>query len=613
MADASYLVLEVKAIDAGARTFSGFATTPGLDLGGDRVNPFGVRVTNPIPLLMYHDRTRPIGTAVLHAATPAGIPFTATLADVPEPGVLRDRVLEAWHSIKAGLAWAVSIGWRPLENGVKYLKDGTRDLLAIQVHELSIESLPMNPAAVIDTIKSLAAAGRHSAGVSALSATGRTMTIAEAITGFENRRAALVGQMNALMDAHPGQTLDADEADRYDGLALEVKTIDGQLTRERTRESLAVATATKLEPGGIKTIATGATRVVSVTPNVPPGQAFVRKAMAIVAGKGSLSDAIRIAEQRWPDMPEVALSLKSVQVPATTTDAFWAKPLVNPPGGSAAFMALLRPATVIGRIPGLRDVPFNVPVPIQTGGGTYNWVGEGKPKPLTQAAYQSASLTRTKIAGILLMTEELARSSDPKAEEIFRQEMIAGIGAFKDAQFLDPAVAEVVGLHPGSITNGIAGTAATADPAADIAAMLGKFAVSNIPLSRVSIVLSEGNAFALSMFKTVGGEAMFPGVSVAGGTVGGVTLVPSNAAGSNVIGVAGPYILYADDGEVEIDVSREATVQMESAPMSPADATVVMTSLWQNNLVGLRAELFANWKRVISGSVQLITGAAWTP
>jgi hypothetical protein len=528
--------------------------------------------------------------------------------------VLRDRVLEAWHSIKAGLAWAVSIGWRPLENGVKYLKDGTRDLLAIQVHELSIESLPMNPAAVIDTIKSLAAAGRHSAGVSALSATGRTMTIAEAITGFENRRAALVGQMNALMDAHPGQTLDADEADRYDGLALEVKTIDGQLARERTRESLAVATATKLETGGIKTITPGSTgRVVSVKANVPPGQGFVRQAMAIIAGKGSRSDAIRIAEERWPDMPEVALSLKTVVAPATTTGASWAKPLVNAPGGSAEFMAMLRPATVIGRIPGLRDVPFNVAVPMQIGGGTYGWVGEGKPKPLTQLAFQSLSLTRTKIAGILLMTEELARSSDPKAEEIFRQDMIAGIGAFKDAQFLDPAVAEVAGLHPGSITNGISGSAATADPAADIAAMLGKFTAANIPLSNVSIVLSESNAFSLSMFKTVGGESMFPGMSVAGGSVGGVTVVPSNAAGTNVIGVAGPYILYADDGAVEIDVSNQASVQMETAPMDPADATVVHTSLWQNNLVGLRAELFVNWKRSLSGSVQLITGAAWAP
>jgi hypothetical protein len=472
----------------------------------------------------------------------------------------------------------------------------------------------MNPAAVIDTIKSLAAAGRKPAGVSAFTATGRVMTIAEAITGFENRRAALVGQMNALMDAHPGQTLDADEADRYDGLALEVKTIDGQLARERTRESLAVATATKLETGGIKTITPGSTgRVVSVKANVPPGQGFVRQAMAIIAGKGSRSDAIRIAEERWPDMPEVALSLKTVVAPATTTGASWAKPLVNAPGGSAEFMAMLRPATVIGRIPGLRDVPFNVAVPMQIGGGTYGWVGEGKPKPLTQLAFQSLSLTRTKIAGILLMTEELARSSDPKAEEIFRQDMIAGIGAFKDAQFLDPAVAEVAGLHPGSITNGISGSAATADPAADIAAMLGKFTAANIPLSNVSIVLSESNAFSLSMFKTVGGESMFPGMSVAGGSVGGVTVVPSNAAGTNVIGVAGPYILYADDGAVEIDVSNQASVQMETAPMDPADATVVHTSLWQNNLVGLRAELFVNWKRSLSGSVQLITGAAWAP
>jgi hypothetical protein len=27
----------------------------------------------------------------------------------------------------------------------------------------------------------------------------------------------------------------------------------------------------------------------------------------------------------------------------------------------------------------------------------------------------------------------------------------------------------------------------------------------------------------------------------------------------------------------------------------------------------LRAELFVNWKRSLSGSVQLITGAAWAP
>jgi len=45
-------------------------------------------------------------------------------------------------------------------------------------------------------------------------------------------------------------------------------------------------------------------------------------------------------------------------------------------------------------------------------------------------------------------------------------------------------------------------------------------------------------------------------------------------------------------------------VQMDSAPMNPPDATVVYTSFWQANLVGLRAERFINWKVARAGAVQ---------
>ena len=45
---------------------------------------------------------------------------------------------------------------------------------------------------------------------------------------------------------------------------------------------------------------------------------------------------------------------------------------------------------------------------------------------------------------------------------------------------------------------------------------------------------------------------------------------------------------------------------MDSAPASPADARIV--SLWQNNLVGLRAERFINWKRARANGVQYLTG-----
>jgi len=50
---------------------------------------------------------------------------------------------------------------------------------------------------------------------------------------------------------------------------------------------------------------------------------------------------------------------------------------------------------------------------------------------------------------------------------------------------------------------------------------------------------------------------------------------------------------------------------MDSAPMSPADATTVYVSLWQNNCVGLRAERFITWKRVGTNSVKYLTAANW--
>jgi hypothetical protein len=78
-----------------------------------------------------------------------------------------------------------------------------------------------------------------------------------------------------------------------------------------------------------------------------------------------------------------------------------------------------------------------------------------------------------------------------------------------------------------------------------------------------------------------------------------------------VIGVQPSLILYADDGGVTIDASREASVQMDSAPASPPDATTVMVSLWQNNLVGLRAERFVNWKRASNYAVTYLTAATY--
>ena len=45
--------------------------------------------------------------------------------------------------------------------------------------------------------------------------------------------------------------------------------------------------------------------------------------------------------------------------------------------------------------------------------------------------------------------------------------------------------------------------------------------------------------------------------------------------------------------------------------MSPSDATTVYVSMFQNNLIALRAERFANWLRINANAVKYLTATAW--
>jgi len=610
----AHAILEIKAAEGSARRFSGVATTPATDRAGESIDPLSIRFTNPLPLLLHHDQKQPVGLVWLHAPTVDGIRFTAEIPTVDEPGPLRDLLDTVWQQLKAGLIRGASVGLSMLDRAGNSIRKGRR-LIGAEVCELSLVTVPANIHATIDVIKSLDSAflpapGPIASGVSDRSiVTDRKgsaiMTTAEKISQFENSRAAKVARMGAIMNDATGEsTIPDDKRDEYDGLVLEVKSIDGDLVRFRELEKINAGSAARVEsPVRMP--------VVSIKSNVEPGTAFVRAAMAILATKGSRYEAIEYAKRWEKETPEVGLFLKAAVAPGNTTDPAWAGALVTTQNITSEFIELSRPATILGRIPGFRRVPFNASVPIQTAGGTYGWVGQGKAKPVTALAFGSTKLDISKAAGIIVLTEELVKMSNPAAEGIVRADMIAGIAQFLDSQFIDPAVAAVAGQNPASITNGIAGVASTQNPYEDLHALLSKFAAANVPLRGASLILSETNALAMGFLRDANGNRVFPNISVNGGTVEGFTVVTSNAAGTNVILVQPQAVLYADDGGVSIDVSREASVQMDSAPMSPADATTVLVSLWQNNLVGLRAERFINWKRAVDSGVALVTGAAY--
>lgn len=625
----AYAILHVKAVDADKRVISGIATTPEPDRVGDIIEPLGVEFKNPLPLLLFHDAKKPVGVTRFKKPTKDGVEFEASIPTIDEPGLLKDRVDEAWQSIKAGLVSGVSVGFRAIEES--YNKDtGGFRFIRTEVMELSLVTVPANASATIHSIKALdlADSGRHAAGSPGVPVvravqTAKPMTIQEQITQFENTRAAKAAAMNALMTkaAETGSTLDAQQTEEYDALALEVKSVDAHLVRMRELEKTNLTAATAIRPTTSATIASdlrgGTVPVIQVKSQLPKGTVFTRMVQCIALSNGDSFKAMEHAKT-YRDCPEVELMVKAAVAAGTTTDAAWAGPLAVAQPLVNEFLELLRPKTLIGRIPGLRQVPFNVSVPSQTGGGTYAWVGQGANKPVSAAAFATVSVPFAKAAGIIVLTEELVKLSTPSAEATVKAEMIAGMAQFLDGQFITVAVAAVAGVSPASITNGAPANATLGATAVlarqDVIRAVAAFTTNGIPLEGSVWIMSDSNAFALSISLNALGQPLFPGITPEGGTLLGRPVIVSNTAAALVVLVHAPSILFADEGGVRIDVSREASLIMDSVPLTPAvyDAALVPVSLWQANLVGIRAERMITWIRARTNAVQVTTGAAYT-
>ena len=176
-------------------------------------------------------------------------------------------------------------------------------------------------------------------------------------------------------------------------------------------------------------------------------------------------------------------------------------------------------------------------------------------------------------------------------------------------------MAVAANVSPASITNGGSTAAASGVTSAaarlDLAASVAVFTAANIPLAGSVWLMSDSNAFGLALVGQRARQSLFPGMSITGGSIFGIPVVVSNNVGNRVILLHAPSVLYADEGGVQIDVSREASVQMDSRRIRRTPPRPCWSSLWQNNLVGLRAERMITWKLARTAAVRYITAAAY--
>lgn len=658
----AYSILKVKEFDEDSREITGIATTPSPDRSGDIVEPEGAEFKLPIPLLWQHNSREPIGHVIAAKVTKDGITIRAKLVKVTEPGLLKDRLDLAWQSIKSGLVQGLSIGFKEIEFSRIEQTYSYRYLKWLWL-ELSAVTIPANAEASIQTIKSLDTSQRAASGLTlhgvvrlsnppgvsgnvTVNPKGTNMNIAEQLAAYALKRKTALDRMEAIMAkaAETGATLDEHDSEEYDDLQVEVDTIDKHVKRMQAHEAIMVnkgtvvdatsgmalanATSTALAQRG-SGIDIGAARQITVTPNLEKGIPFVRYTLAVLAAKGNLDQAAKIA-RRWKDTsPQVAQCLefaasegghtsallqKTAVAAGTTSAATWAAPLVNYQDMASEFIELLRPMTILGKLTKLRRVPFNIRIARQTAGVTGAFVGEGAPKPVNALAFDNITLGWYKAAVIVVMTDELLRFSNPAAEALARQDMLDGIAAYLDVRFIDPSYSGVANTSPASITNGITHRGSTGATVAAITAdatyVMNSFVTNNLSLQSGAWVMSPSTALKLGMLRNVNDEFVFPGINIGGGTWFGLPVITSNAVASSGSPTEGMIvlldqneILLADDGEITIDMSTEASLQMNDAPSAGAQSLV---SMFQNNMIALRAERYINFRRRRDAAVAVI-------
>lgn len=459
-------------------------------------------------------------------------------------------------------------------------------------------------------------------------------TIQERIAEFVAERAkakeALTDIVNKSLES--GETLDAETKVTQKELKDRIVEIDEYIAMLKEHEQLLLDKApnVRIEDGQSqeRSLEVRPGAVIRVEDKLDKGIAFARYVKCMAAARGSRMEALEIAKSQYPNMKPLHNILKAAVAGGTTTDSTWAGALVEYNLYSADFIEYLRPQTIIGKfgnagIPSLFRVPFNIEIPRQTSGGNGYWVGQGAPKPLTKFDFDRVNLGWAKIANIAVLTDELIRFSNPGAEALVRNALAEAIVAKGDTDFLDPSVAAVANVSPASLTNGVTPVTPTGVDAdavrTDIANVMKKFIDANMSLMNGVWLMPAVVGMRLSLMRNALGQKEFPEISMLGGRLEGLPVITSQylpnsvSGGSMVVLMDAGEVYLADDGQVVIDASREASLQMDNAPTNNSSTGTgsSVVSMFQTNSIALKAERYINWAKRRSAAVQYIDGAHW--
>lgn len=342
---------------------------------------------------------------------------------------------------------------------------------------------------------------------------------------------------------------------------------------------------------------------VEVKSNMPGGIGFAKAMRARVAAQmeaknGNFVSAVDVAKSR--NEPEQVLRFLQKDAIVGRTDATEMEALVQDDNLSNEFVELLRARTVFDKLAGFREVPFNTKMVSQLTGGVAGWVGEGAVKPTTNPSFGTVRIDEHKLAAISIFTDEFLRNSKPKADSVFLEDLLAACATLIDETFLsDTAGSDTT---PAGILNGVTAITPTAKTAegyrADLKALAIQFLTGNKSLAGAQLIMSEVAAYELADLVDALGNTLFRGMDaqVNAKALKGTNVIESEAADGKIIMLKPSEILLADDGQVDVSYSDQATIQN--------GATAI--NLWQQNMSAVRVERYISWAKRRESAVSFL-------
>jgi uncharacterized protein len=148
-------VLDTKAVTEDGQIEGLAAGYGNVDAGGDVIVPGALarslKGRKSVPMLMYHDQTRPAGVWTDFAESRDGLVVKGQIS-------LSSRAGQEAHAlVRDGAIGGLSIGYRTIR---EQLVGKTRQLLELALYEVSLVTIPMNERAVITSVKSIVEDGR---------------------------------------------------------------------------------------------------------------------------------------------------------------------------------------------------------------------------------------------------------------------------------------------------------------------------------------------------------------------------------------------------------------------------------------------------------------------